>query len=40
LAYYPTNELDFEEEDLVPTTNLTENVHSSPCGFLLEMVAI
>jgi hypothetical protein len=34
------NELDFEEEALVLTTNLAENVHSCPCGFLLEMVAI
>jgi hypothetical protein len=25
---------------LVPTTNFAKNVHSSPCGFLLEMVAI
>ncbi len=38
LAYYSMNELEFEEEALVPTTNLVENVHSSPCGFLWEMV--
>jgi hypothetical protein len=34
------NELDFKEEALVPTSNFAENVHSSPCGFLLEMIAI
>jgi hypothetical protein len=41
LAYYLMNELDCEEEALMPTTNLVENVHIHPymCGFLLEMVA-
>jgi hypothetical protein len=29
LAYYLVNELDLEEEALVPTTNLIESVHSS-----------
>jgi hypothetical protein len=41
LAYYLMNELDREEDALMPTTNLVENVHIHPymCGFLLEMVA-
>jgi hypothetical protein len=35
------NELDHEEEALMPTTNLVESVHIHPymCGFLLEMIA-
>ncbi len=35
IAYFPLNELDLKEEALVPTTNFTENVHSST-KFLLE----